>query len=39
MNEQDYRLLLDLYKTKNITRVAHLHYLSQPAMTKRIRRI
>ena len=38
MNEQDYRLLLDLYKTKNITRVAHLHYLSQPAMTKRIRR-
>ena len=31
--------LLDLYKTKNITRVAHLHYLSQPAMTKRIRRI
>ena len=39
MNDQDYRLLLDLYEIRNITRVAHLHYMSQPAMTKRIRRI
>lgn len=39
MNEQDYYFLQDLYRIKNITRVAQLHYLSQPAMTKRIRRI
>lgn len=39
MNDQDYQFLLDLYRIKNITRVAQLHYLSQPAMTKRIRRI
>lgn len=39
MNEQDLYFLQDLYRIRNITRVAQLHYLSQPAMTKRIRRI
>lgn len=39
MNEQDYQLLIDLYETKNITKVADQHFLTQPALTKRIRRI
>ena len=39
MNEQDYRFLLTLYETKNITKMAQQQFLSQPAMTKRIRRI
>lgn len=37
VDDQDYRFLTDLYKMRNITKVAQLHYLSQPAMTKRIR--
>lgn len=39
MNEQDYQLLIDLYETKNITKVADQHFLTQPALTKRLRRI
>lgn len=39
MNDQDYQFLLDLYETKNITKVAQQQFLTQPAMTKRIRRI
>lgn len=39
MNDQDYQFLLDLYKIKNITKVAQQQFLTQPAMTKRIRRI
>jgi len=39
MNDQDYRFLIDLYETKNITKVAQQQYLTQPAMTKRIRHI
>ena len=39
MNDQDYQFLIDLYETKNITKVAQQLFLTQPAMTKRIRRI
>lgn len=39
MDNRDYQLLLDLYETKNITKAAQRHFLSQPAMTKRIKRI
>ncbi len=39
MNEQDYHFLLNLYETKNITKMAQQQFLTQPAMTKRIRRI
>lgn len=39
MNDQDYQLLIDLFETKNITKVAQQQFLTQPAMTKRIRRI
>lgn len=39
MNDQDYKFILDLYDTKNITKVAQQGYMSQPALTKRIRRI
>lgn len=39
MDDRDYQLLLDLFESKNITKVARKHYLSQPAMTKRIQRI
>lgn len=39
MNEQDYQFLLNLYETKNITKMAQQQFLTQPAMTKRIRRI
>ena len=39
MDDRDYQFLLDLYETKNITRVAQKHYLSQPAMTKRMKNI
>ncbi len=39
MNDQDYQFLIDLYETKNITKVAQQQFLTQPAMTKRIRRI
>lgn len=39
MDNRDYALLLDLYETRNITKAAQRHFLSQPAMTKRIKRI
>ena len=39
MNEQDYELLIDLYKTKNITRTAQELFLTQPAVTKRLQNI
>ncbi len=39
MDDRDYQFLLDLHETKNITRVAQKHYLSQPAMTKRMKNI
>ena len=39
MNDQDYQFLLDLYETKNITKVAQQQFLTQPAMTKRVHRI
>lgn len=39
MDEKDYRFLIDLYEAKNISKVAQMHFLSQPAMTKRIKRI
>lgn len=39
MNEQDYELLIELYKTKNITRTAQELFLTQPAVTKRLQNI
>lgn len=39
MDNTDYKLLLDLYETRNITKVAQRLFLSQPAITKRIKRI
>lgn len=39
MNDQDYQFLISLYETKDITKVAQQQFLTQPAMTKRIRRI
>jgi DNA-binding transcriptional LysR family regulator len=35
----DYQILIDLYEHKNITKVANIHYISQPAITKRIAKI
>ena len=39
MYNQDYQLLLDLYETQNITKAGQRHFLTQPAVTKRIKRI
>ena len=39
MDCKDYQILLDLYEQKSITKVAQKHYLSQPALTKRLQRI
>jgi DNA-binding transcriptional LysR family regulator len=39
MDDRDYQFLIDLYESRNITKVAQMHFLSQPAMTKRIKRI
>lgn len=39
MNEQDYQFLIDLHETQNITKMAQRQFLTQPAMTKRIKRI
>ncbi|MBR2604688.1 MAG: LysR family transcriptional regulator [Clostridia bacterium] len=39
MDDLDYQLLLDLFETRNITKTARLHFISQPALTKRIQRI
>lgn len=39
MNEKDYTLLLELHKLKNITKVSKKLFLSQPALTKRLKKI
>ena len=39
MNQKDYELLLELYETKNITRVAQKLFVSQPALTKRLKNL
>jgi DNA-binding transcriptional LysR family regulator len=39
MDVNDYKILIDLYEYKNITKVANIHYVSQPAITKRIKKI
>lgn len=39
MNERDFDIILSLYQTKNLTRVAEKLFLSQPALTKRIKNI
>ena len=36
MDDRDYQLIVDLYRLKNVTLAAAKHYMSQPAMTKRI---
>ena len=39
MDEKDYELLLDLNRTKNITKTAQELYMTQPAITKRIQKM
>ena len=39
MDEKDYELLLDLNRTKNITKTARELYMTQPAITKRIQKM
>lgn len=39
LEELDYQIILDLFEHKSITRVAQMHFLSQPAITKRLRKI
>ena len=39
MNDIDYKLLLNLYEQKSISRVARQQYMTQSALTKRIRHI
>lgn len=39
MDSRDFQILLDLYESRNITKVAQKHFISQPAMTKRLRKI
>lgn len=39
MDIRDFQILIDLYHYKNITRVSEIHYISQPAITKRIQKI
>ena len=39
MDEKDYELLLDLNRTKNITKTAQELYITQPAITKRIQKM
>ncbi|MEW9124521.1 MAG: LysR family transcriptional regulator, partial [Thermotaleaceae bacterium] len=39
MNENDYAVLLTLYKEKNITQAAKKLFISQPALTKKIKKI
>lgn len=39
MDVSDYKILIDLYEYKNITKVANINYVSQPAITKRIKKI
>ncbi|EGQ1282675.1 LysR family transcriptional regulator, partial [Staphylococcus pseudintermedius] len=39
MKEQDYKILSLLYREKNLTRVAEKLFMSQPALTYRIKKI
>ncbi|MEL4228869.1 UNVERIFIED_CONTAM: LysR family transcriptional regulator, partial [Staphylococcus pseudintermedius] len=39
MKEQDYKILSLLYREKNLTRVAEKMFMSQPALTYRIKKI
>lgn len=39
MNDQDYEILLTLYETKNITKAARKLYLSQPTLSKKLKKI
>ena len=39
MNDLDWKILLELYKTKNITKAANRLYMTQPALTKRLKQI
>ncbi|MEG0803504.1 MAG: LysR family transcriptional regulator, partial [Pygmaiobacter sp.] len=39
MDNRDFQILIDLYECKNITKVAQQHFISQPAMTKRLQKI
>ena len=39
MDDMDYKILLDLHEYRNITKVAQINFVSQPAITKRIKRI
>ncbi|MDD3223790.1 MAG: LysR family transcriptional regulator [Clostridium sp.] len=39
MDEKDYKLILALYKLKNITKTAEKLFITQPALTKRIKKI
>ena len=39
MDNRDYEILLELYKTKNITKAADNLYVSQPSLTYRIKQI
>ena len=39
MDDRDYEILLELYKTKNITKAADNLYVSQPSLTYRIKQI
>lgn len=39
MDEKDYELLMELHKLKNITKVSQKLFLSQPALTKRLKKI
>ncbi|WP_083998301.1 LysR family transcriptional regulator [Caryophanon tenue] len=39
MDERDYEILLELYKTKNISKAADNLYVSQPSLTYRIKQI
>lgn len=39
MDEKDYKLILTLYKLKNITKASEKLFITQPALTKRIKKI
>lgn len=39
MNEQDYEFLIELYETKNITKMAQKNFFAQPTLTKRIQKL
>lgn len=39
MNDTDWRLIYELYRNPNITKVSNILYISQPSLTKRLQRI